>query len=366
MSFSRRDAIRLFWSWALASPLVAAEGEQAPERLAPLEEVLNPPEMEDAARRRLPPDVFAHIASGAGAERTLRRNRAYFERIVFRPRVLVDVSRIDLTLNLFGADHFAPIIVGPTARHDRVHPDAERATAEGAAAGKATLAVSERSSVPFAELAGEGRSLWAQLSPATPDLETRAAELAEAGAEAVVFTIGAGPQPRPDADVHLRFEADRPAPEALRADAGAALGRLCAATGPPVVVKGVMAPSEATAALDAGAAAVCVSNHGGRAVDGVPAAIEALPAVAEAVGGRAPVLVDGGFRRGSDILKGLALGADAVLLGRPVVWALAAYGAPGVTRLLEILHSELALAMGLSGTPTLADVRRELVRIHRW
>ena len=307
------------------------------------------------------------MAAGAGAGRTLRRNREFFERITFRPRMLVDVTGLDLSSQLLGQTMFAPILAGPSGLQGRFHPDGEAATLKGAALARALAVVSERTSLPLAEIgAAGGGPWWIQTSPGG-DLD-RVRQAKDLGAVAVVLTVDGGPTHPLDVDVRRGKAAPWPPAVAnpSRPDALGALAQLRTELGLPVVVKGVLTAEAAEAAIGAGAAAVCVSNHGGRIVDGLPAAIEALPAVTDAVAGAAPVLVDGGFRRGSDILKALAFGADAVLLGRPVVWALAAYGAEGVQRLLTLLQSELALAMGLSGTPKLSAVSRKLVKLHRW
>ncbi len=366
---SRRDALRRLQALLAASPLLGAQAPHSPERIAPLAELLNALELEGAARQKLPKPVFDHIAAGAGDERTLRRNREFFERITFRPRMLVDVSKQDLSVELFGERLFTPLIAGPTALQGRAHPAGEIAMRHGAAAGRSLAVVSERSSVPLAAIAGLTEApWWYQLSPShdLDALETRAERAERLGAKALVLTVGAESGPRPDADVHNQKASGAPAAPVARPDAAACLRRLKDSSSLPVVVKGVLSPLEARAAVEAGADGVCVSNHGGRVVDGVPATIEALPAVADAVPTGTPVLIDGGFRRGSDALKALAYGARGVLLGRPTLWALAAWGAPGVQRLLELMQSELALAMGLAGQPSVAGLDRSLVKLHRW
>jgi 4-hydroxymandelate oxidase len=369
MPLTRREALCQLQALLLASPLLRAQTPYAPERIAPLAELLNALEFETAARQKLPKPLFDHIAGGAGDERTLRRNRDFFERITFRPRMLVDVANLDLSVELFGETFFTPLIAGPSALQGRAHPEGEVAVRQGAAAARALAVVSERSSMPLPAIARAADSpWWYQLSPDADlgALAAKAARAAELGAKALVLTVGAEARPRPDADVHNQEAPGMPGEPASRADAAASLRRLKDATALPVVVKGVLSPLEARAAVEAGAGAVCVSNHGGRVVDGAPATIEALPAVVDAVGAGTPVLVDGGFRRGSDALKALAYGARGVLLGRPILWGLAAWGAPGVQRLLELMQSELALAMGLSGQPSVAGLNRDLVKLHRW
>jgi isopentenyl diphosphate isomerase/L-lactate dehydrogenase-like FMN-dependent dehydrogenase len=298
--------------------------------LPPLEELVNVLEVEDAARAVLSRTAYDRIAQGAGAGLTLRRNREAFDRITFRPRMLVDVSRLDLSTELFGERLYAPILVAPMARHRRAHADAELATVQGAGAAKTICVVSGEPSVPFDQIVKRATApLWSQ-SPAD----------AARGAKAILLNAGPG------------FDWDT-----LRGIKGA--------SAVPVLLKGVLSPDQALAAIDQGAQGLVVSNFGGRIVDGLPPAIDVLPRITEAVGGRVPVLVDGGFRRGTDILKALALGAKAVLVGRPILYGLAAYGADGVRAVLEMLQSELALCMGHCGKPNLASIDRSLVKIHR-
>lgn len=369
MPLTRREAIRNLQTLLLGSPLLRAQAPHAPERIAPLAELLNALEFGQAARQKLPKPVYDHIAAGAGDERTLRRNREFFERITFRPRMLNDVSELDLSVELFGETLFTPVIAGPTALQGRVHPEGEVAVRHGAAAARALMVLSERSSVPLEAVSrAAGAPWWYQLSPSADlgALAAKAARAAELGAGALVLTVGAEARPRPDADVHNQEAAGVPSDPPPRADAVASFRRLKRDASLPVVVKGVLSPLEARAAIDAGADGLCVSNLGGRAVDGAPATIEALPAVVDEVDGSVPVLVDGGFRRGSDVLKALAYGARGVLLGRPILWGLAAWGAPGVQRLLELMQSELALAMGLAGQPNVEGLSRDLIKLHRW
>ncbi len=366
---TRREATLMFWSWAASSPLLRGQSTPVrdsmygPERVPPVDGIENAPEFEEAAKRRIAPDLFAHIAAGVGDERTLRRNREFFERITMRPRFLRDVSGVSLAAEIAGLPLSAPILVGPTARHARLNPEGEVATARGAAAAETVMVVSGRSDRTFKEIAAAKASLWSQSLPAD-------SASPPASAAALVLTVDAPHGRVSDEDIQNRFEhaIERKGGGAVeRADSWAALDALVAAAGDrPVFVKGLLDADEAKRAVAAGAKGVVVSNHGGRSVDGVPSAIEMLPAVRQALGPRATILVDGGFRRGSDILKGLAMGANAVLLGRPVLWALGAYGADGVQRLLELMRAELALEMALTGQATVAEISDKLVRIHRW
>jgi len=346
-----------------------------PERIAPLDELVNVLEVEEVARRRLDRAVFDHVAAGAGGGDTLRRNREAFDRITLRPRMLVDVTQMDLSTELFGQKLYAPLLVAPTARHARLHPEGEPATTAGAGAAKTAMVVSGEASFPIEKIAARAAApLWFQVYPESDSSRLRAAiqRATGAGCRVVVLTVGAVYEPPREADLHNRFSRDAPRPGGpLRPRGQTRMGwdvlqQVRDLAKVPVLLKGILSAEEASLAVEKGAAGIIVSNHGGRFADGVPATIEVLPRVVEAVGRRVPVLVDSGFRRGTDILKALALGARAVLVGRPVLWGLAAYGAEGVRAVLEMLQSELALAMGLSGKANLAAVDSSLVKIHRW
>ncbi len=363
-TFTRRRALRNLSALAGASPLLQAQ-EPPAERLPPREELVNVFEVEDVARRRLSRSVFESVARGAGGEATLHRNREFFDRITFVPRVLVNVMGLDLTVDLFGEKVFCPILVGPTSRHQRAHAEGELATARGAGAAKAILVVSSRSGFPIEQIAAQAKSpLWYQIDPDSniQASRERVQRAVQAGCKAICLTVGASYQPvgagsPPDAG-HLATRSNPAMNWAM-------LDQLRSWSKVPVLLKGIVSPEEARMAVEKGAQGIIVSNHGGRFVDGEIATIEALPRVSAAVGGRAPVLIDGGFRRGTDILKALALGARAVLLGRPPLWGLGAYGADGVQLVLEMLQAELALAMGLCGKPNLAAVDASVVKIHK-
>lgn len=340
MKRDRRESLRKFGAFVAGSPLAQGQpggGGPPTDRLAPVLELVNVPEFEAMARLVLPPARFEALSGGA---------RTSFDRMTFRQRLMVYAMDLDLTTRLFGYDMFAPIIVGPVASQGDIHPDGELATARGASAGKAVLVAARQSSRPIDEIvAASDEPVWYQMYADGGSLADDAARAVEAGCRAVCVTVGASADHRPaaiDWDV---------------------VATLTGALDVPVVVKGVMSAAAAEAALAAGADGLVVSNHGGLLDDGSgSAAIDVLPAVADAVAGRAPVLVDGSFRRGTDVLKGLALGATAVLVARPPMWGLAAYGAEGVRTVVEILQTELARNMAASGRPTIAMIDRALVR----
>jgi 4-hydroxymandelate oxidase len=345
---------------------------------------------EAAARSRLPAAVWDYLAGGSGTEATLAANRAAFERLALRPRVLVDVSQVDTTLRLFGDRVPAPIGIAPVAFHRLAHPDGEVATAEAAAG--LPFVVSMFASRDLAEIADPASGpLWLQLywlrrRDAMASLAKRAEQL---GYRALVLTVDTPRVGRRLRDLRHGFalpsgvEAvnlepavqagldrrragesaiERHSREQFDPAAGwADLAWLSGQTGLPVLLKGILTAEDARTALDHGVAGIVVSNHGGRQLDGARASLDALPEVVEAVAGRCPVLVDGGVRGGVDVLKAVALGAAAVLVGRPVLWGLACGGADGVRDVLRLLTTELADAMALSGRARLTDLDGSLL-----
>ncbi len=309
--------------------------------MTPLDAFANVPEFEPMAERALNDAAFARIAGG---------ERSALDRITFRPRMMVNTLDLDLSLELLGRTMFAPILVGPSSRQKRVHPDGERATAEGAAAAKATLVTAEHSGTPVEQTATVAADSWHQVYPDN-DIEAlveRARHARDAGCRAICLTLGDAGQGTGRA---ARYGWD-------------AIERLREAAGIPLVLKGVMQPSDALEAAARGIAAIVVSNHGTGQAEGAAEPVAALSAVAEALEGRIPVLVDGGFRRGGDVLKAIALGATAALVCRPVLWGLAAYGAPGVQKVVEMLQTELARDMVQVGAVNLAAIRRDHIRVH--
>ena len=313
------------------SPRQTSMGEP-PGRIAPARELVNTFEFEAMARRSLNAAAFAEIAGS---------DRNAFERITFRPRMMVNTTQLDLTTELFGQRLFAPILVGPASEQKRFHPEGELATVRGASAAKTAMVVSGRASFPIQEIAAQpAATLWYQVYP-EPDLDAQRRRIGEAvdlGCKALCITIGGADW--------------------------SAIDRLRQGLRVPVVLKGIMSPEEARAAIGKGIDGIVVSNYGGQARSGMAAPIEVLPAIAEAVAGKAPILIDGSFRRGADILKALALGARAVMLGRPALWALAAYGSAGVQAVLELLQTELARDMAMCGKPNLKSLDPALVKIH--
>lgn len=328
------------------------------------------------ATARLPADVRGYYATGADDEVTADEAEAAWRGVRLRPRVLRDVSSVDTRLTLLGTPLAAPVLAGPTALHGLAHPAGEAETARGVAAAGSLLVVSTRASRRLEDV--PAGPWWFQAYAMRDRGLTRALvqRAAAAGATAVVLTgdtpylgrrhgpgrTGLASEPLVNLAQHLVVgDTGGTSTEQDPSVGLEAIGELAAASGLPVLVKGVLRGDDALACLDAGAAGVVVSNHGGRQLDRAVATAYALPEIAGAVAGRAPVLVDGGIRSGLDVLCALALGADAVLLGRPILWALAAGGAAGVRACLSTLTDELGHAMGLAGACTLSEATRDLV-----
>ena len=330
-------------------------------------------EYERLAEEALDPAVFGYIAGGANDEWTLRENAAAFGRWVLRPRVLVDLTGTSPKTVVVGTEVSMPVLVAPTAFQRLVHPDGEAATARGAAAAGTVFCQSTLSSLRPAELAAAAPDCarWFQLYWSTDRefVKDLLAEVAESGYTALVLTVDIPHAGRRERDVRTAFAIppELPLPNfspnlARPVDSHAGLGEIVDRTltwrdlewlrgvsDLPLVVKGVMTREDAELAADHGAAAVIASNHGGRQLDGVSATLDALPEVVEAVGDRAEVLLDGGIRRGGDVLKALALGARATLVGRAPLYGLAAGGEDGVRRVLELLRGEVTLGLALLG-----------------
>jgi 4-hydroxymandelate oxidase len=342
-------------------------------------EIVNVYDYEKLAQARMAPYLWDFFQGGSDDEITLRACRAAFERIKLCPRVLVDVSTIDTRTTLLGTPVSMPLLIAPTASHCVAHPDGECATALAAGrAGTVMIAstVSTRSLEEIAQSAASSSApLWFQLY-VYPSLEV-AAQLVRraeaAGYRAIVLTV--------DLPVLGNRERDRrnnmtiPPPPYQEANfAGVekfgqqwvsltwdSLAWLRSLTSLPILLKGILTAEDARLAVEHGAAGVIVSNHGGRQLDTAIPSIEALPEIVEAIDGRCEVYVDGGIRRGTDILKALALGARAVLLGRPILWGLAVNGAEGAYHVLELLRHELEVSMALAGRPALTSIDRSLV-----
>jgi 4-hydroxymandelate oxidase len=320
-------------------------------------------DFEPVARELLPQDVFDYYAGGAGDEWTLRENRAAFDRWVIRPRMLTGVTERDLATDVLGTRVAFPILVAPWAYQRLAHADGELATARACAAADTIMVVSTTTVDYLEEVAGAASGpKWWQLYLFTDRGVTAnmLQRVVAAGYGAVCFTVDLPEIGLRHRDTRNAFLMPLGLPEDDRVyDPGiswADIAWIRERATLPLLVKGIMTAEDAGIALDHGVDGIVVSNHGGRQLDGVAAGVTVLPEVVDAVGGRVPVLVDGGIRRGTDVFKCLALGAAAVLVGRPAAWGLAAGGQEGVAAVLRILRDELDNAMGLAGVPSVAEI----------
>jgi 4-hydroxymandelate oxidase len=397
MAMSRRGLLRSAGALAGAAALGSTkEGDgQAPAPAEPTRPAEGNPtdlfditDFERAAKAAMPPMAWEYVSGGAADEITLRWNHQAYEHIRLKPRALVDVSHLDTRVRLLGRELAFPILLAPTAYQKVTHPDGELATARGAGAAGATMVVSTMSNVTLEDVAAAAtRPLWFQLY-VQPDRELtrQLVKRAEAaGYQALVITVDApvlGPRYR---ELRANFSLPPALERAnLRGHAAANSGYhpteqtiFSATLDPsltwkdidwfrsitklPILLKGIQNAGDADRAVKAGALGIIVSNHGARDLDTAAATIEALPEVAAKVGGRIPVLVDGGIRRGTDVLKALALGASAVLIGRPYLFGLAVDGARGVSRVVNILRREFEIAMALCGRASIADIDASVI-----
>ena len=342
-------------------------------------------EFEIHAETCLSPMAFAYIAGGAADELTMRANCEDWKRIRLAPRILVDVSQISLKTELLGQQLEMPVMLAPTAFHRFCCAEGELATVEGANQGGAGLVLSSFSTVAVEDVAAAARQpvwfqLYAQKDKTLTEQMVRRAEAA--GCKALCVTVDTpilGARHR-ESRTQFNLPADfklpnlnlgpvshRPARSAIYSEllnpalTWKDIEWLCSISKLPVALKGVLNPQDAALAVNSGAAAIIVSNHGARNLDTVPSTAEALPLVIDKVHDKLPVLVDGGIRRGTDVLKALALGAKAVLIGRPYLYALAFAGAAGVARVLELLNTELLMAMALTGRTAIHQVDRSVL-----
>ncbi|CAG2127960.1 alpha-hydroxy acid oxidase [Cupriavidus plantarum] len=344
---------------------------------------------------RVDAGIRGYIAGAAADGITQRENQAAFERIRLLPRVLADLSQATASRSLFGETLRHPILIAPTAYHKLVHPEGELAVARAASLTHTWMVVSTLASVTLEEIArasvASAAPLWFQLyvQPRAQDTFSLIGRAEQAGYRAIVVTVDAvvsgirNVEQRagfrlPD-DVSAVNLAGFPANEPVVANDGSPVFRgllrgaptwteieaICRQTALPVILKGILNPCDVEPAIRAGASGIIVSNHGGRTLDTVPATIDCLAAVVAQVAGRVPVLLDGGVRRGTDIVKAIALGASAVLVGQPILHALAVGGLPGVAHMLTLLQTELEAAMALMGCPTLDAITVESIAAGR-
>ena len=335
-------------------------------------ESINLFDYENLARTQMDAASWNYYASGSDDEVTLRANREAFARIKLRPRVLVDVSHCDTRATILGTPLSMPLMIAPTAFHSLACPDGECATAQAAGGAGALMVVSSSSTRSLEDISRAASGpLWFQLYVfnrlSVADLLQR---VVAAGYRALVLTVDSPRWGHKERAIRSGFQVPTKANFVDQDDARDTvsftwedLAWLRSLSPLPIILKGILTAEDALLAVEHGAQGIIVSNHGGRQLDSVPASVEVLPEIADAVERRCEIYMDGGIRRGTDILKALALGAQAVLVGRPILWGLAVRGKEGAQHVLEILRAELELAMALAGRPTTASIDRSLVTL---
>jgi len=385
-SLSRRAAFRGLAGFLAGSPLFASQLDPVRDhsRAPSIREMLNAFDFEPVAYAKITRQAYDYLAYGVDGEFTLRRNREAFDWVELVPRGLTGAGPVQTASTLLGTKLAFPMLIAPTARHVLFDPDAEAATHAGATAASNTpLIVSNVATLPVEKIAAAATGpWWFQLYPQPgPDYNRQTLEKAQtAGCQAVVVTVDqqASSYERSMHDRNLATaESPTPTPRVVRPRAPGnpyhvpdnrlwyewtLLDELRRVVKVPLAVKGIVTAEDARLCLEHGVDAIYISNHGGRSLDYGPSTLEVLPEIADAVHGRVPIIFDSGIRRGSDILKALALGASAVGLGRVPLWGLSAYGPQGVQKVLEILQAELVQAMAATGRPTLASIDKTLVR----
>ena len=382
---------REFLKFLAASPLLtdfsvfAQEVEETiGERLTDPSEVINVFEMEAIAREKMPPAHFGYLSTGVDSDITLRANRAGFTRFQIKPRRLVDVSQTDTSVNILGTEASSPIFLCPVGSHGAYHSEAELGTARAAAAKGHHMILSTQASTPIEEVTeARGAPLWFQLYP-TDRWEYTVAMLQRAeaaGCTAVCLTIDLpGGRNTETQQIFTRQDTRtcsschtgqaKPIFDGLNmrgvglnnpAMTWDVIARMKDVTYKKVFIKGIEVAADSALAVQYGADGIVVSNHGGRATETDKGTIECLPEIVSAVNGRIPIIIDSGFRRGTDVYKALAMGASAVGIGRPYCWGLGAFGQAGVERVLDLLNRELLITMQGSGTPTINSIGPDYV-----
>ena len=407
---TRRDALRRFASFAGASPLFqgTTDAQQETQTTAPEEpgylsqeplsgrpRIIRPPEYSDEimapvnlhdfeglARAKISPMAYDYIAAGAADELTKQANSEAFDNYWIRRRAMTDVRQIDTSIELLGERREHPILLGPAGAMHMLHED-PYSTIARAAKNSGAIYVGGAANMAEVTQAGEAPTWWASTlgSPTQETAATFAKNVEDAGGSAICVSVDYPYTGARDRVIRNQFDMgmipERNYSTSEPPTSGFQSGMIQAyvpnmtwrymdwvhaATDLPIVVKGIITAEDAHLSVENGAQAVVVSNHGGRTLDGMRGTMEVLPEVVDAVAGRVPVLVDGGVRRGSDVLKALALGARAILIGRPYMWGLGAFGQEGVQRVIELLHGELRIALGNAGQTSVSNLDRSLIR----
>ena len=389
---SRRNAFRALAGFFAGSPLLRSQQDPFRDhsRVPGLDEMVTAFDFEPVAYAKIPRQVYDYMAHGEGSEFTLRRNREAYDWVQLAPRGIANGASVSTETELFGLKMAMPIMVAPSSGQGQLHPDGEMGMHVATTAAKTRMIISNVATFPVDKIAAAATGpIWFQLYP-RPDADANREILEnaqKAGCNGVVVTIDQ------QASVYERDLHDRNLGARGGGGAGANPGRGGATAGRgaprgnpyrvaetrmwyewklfdeirpvvkgPMLAKGILTPEDARLCIEHGCDGVYVSNHGGRSMDYGPSTLEVLPAIVDAVAGRVPVIFDSGIRRGTDALKALALGAKAVCLGRVARWGLAAYGAPGAQRVLEILQAELAQAMAYTGRASVESINRSIVR----
>ena len=388
MNYTRRNVIKTVSALAGATllPLTGVaetSDENVPDLRSPmsnthsggLDELLNLFDFEKKAEELMTKMVWEFVASGAADEITLKWNREAFDKIKIQTHVLNDVSEIDTKMSLFGQQLSYPILIAPSSNHKIMHPEGEVATARGANLGFATYVVSSSTTTPIEEIAKVAtQPLWFQLYVGGDKtfVKDLVQKVESYGVKALCLTVDlpvSGVRNRQD---RAKFQLPAGLENPYRSNTEKALsyrksvtwkdiGWLKSITKMPVLLKGILNPADAEKAVQSGASGIIVSNHGGRNLDTIPPTIEVLPYITKQVKKRIPVLMDGGIRRGTDVVKAIASGADAVLVGRPICYGLACGGAEGVAKVLGILKKELEIAMALLGITSIAGINQSVI-----
>ena len=348
------------------------------------EDILSLPELEGLAQATMSAMTYGYVTGAAADELTLRANVEDWQKLRLKPTVLVDVSELDLSVEIIGQKFTMPILLAPTAFHRLCHKEAELATVAGANLAQDGMVMSSFGNEPIEKLAAMAtQPLWFQLYMVSREIVAEMVERAQSGGcKAFCVTVdtpvlGARhreirtgfklPEDCTLPNLNLGAITHRPTRGAIYSDllnpklTWKDIEWLCSFSKVPVLLKGVLNPDDAIRAANSGVAGIIVSNHGARNLDTLPSTAQALPRIAQKLQGRIPLLVDGGIRRGTDVLKALALGANAVLVGRPYLYALSIAGAAGVARVLEILKVELQMAMALTGKTKISEIDRTVL-----